>query len=219
MILISILFRRGNQLTADKAIADLERQGSHILYTLQSKQRYEKMLATGRLRGDGRSVNWLYRMAYRCLTDHARKHFDKPTFPTYPVWAWYWPKPTPTTCTKYWWGNIDEYVVIEFEADRSKFIPSDWEVFDYCHCGGYVPDSQADWDRWANLPYETEADELASAAEAEASWYKVFDLNWRRNTDFAPLKTDGKKPYQLRIQVIMSEIRLEAVRKVTHFKR
>lgn len=181
-----------------------------IMWTIQHEAAWEAFEKSGILVADenhlfcGDDMRFAYDWISRQMT---QKIGAAPQGVHYPVWAWY-----------LWEGKRKRQdlrnagyaergtpmVQITFEAEKTEFLLSDFDLWCRILAGDFLARSEAEWDAfYAENPHPTQKD-------VEASWSRVFDLTaFEPNWDYPP---DRKS-----VQATLWQIKMEQVKKVEHF--
>lgn len=109
-------------------------------------------------------------------------------------------------------------VRIEFEADETQVLLSDFELWHYVLNYWYLPESEADGEAFEAELAKVSLSYYASKPlpdpkyhkRIERSWLRIFDLNW--SCDGIASQKEDKS-----IQTALWELRIESIKKVQEF--
>ena len=169
------------------------------LWTLQDVSDWEEMQKSGILQrssgfipdpGFADSYNWMMEQMNLRIPNYTGRS---------PIWAWYQPKPD---LRIYAWGIPagEQNVRIEFHAERSTILLSDFDAWHAVLNNWYLPTTQAEED---SLRYSEE--------EKRESWQHIFDLELLANS---PLWGPEGTQY---IQAVIEKVAIDQVVRVTPF--
>lgn len=174
-----------------------------VLWTVQHKNAYDKMLADGVLRADN---NFLFcgdsfSFAYDWMSEQMSARIGKPPHGvSYPVWAWYRQngvrkRPDMRSCGRCGAAGTP-IVLITFEIPDNQVLLSDFDMWHCILCNAYLATGEKDDDSFNG-----------SEEAKRKSWNRVFDI-------------DAESGYWLgnkMTQATVWEIRKEQVIKAEHF--
>jgi hypothetical protein len=125
------------------------------------------------------------------MKSQMRQRLGKPPFEDcYPIWAWFqWQGCDKKRPDLRFSGHIpsrETGVLIEFHAEESKVLLSDFELWHYVLNYWYLPYSIEDEARFdavltslaANTPSEVPTSNQTFHADIRKSWDKIFDIHW-----------------------------------------
>ena len=180
------------------------------LWTIQHIDAYENMKKTGVLHAN---EQFLFcqddmRYAYDWIAQQMCTRIGAPPADVeYPVWAWYqWEGKRKRRDLRHagYAKRGTPMVQIEFEAEETTILLSDFDDWHLVLGNHYIADNEADLDRFY-LPGSEE-----SQGEICASWEKVFDLDrYTPNWDCPPERQS--------IQACVWEVHMSQVKKVEFF--
>ena len=173
-----------------------------ILWTIQHKNAYEKMMATGSLTADD---DYLFAPEFNyqpyCWISEKMKEYigDPPSDVHFPVWAWYqWEsvrkRPDMRTHRR-WTTKGTPIVLITFEIPDDKVLLSDFDMWHVILNDDYLPLT------------ESEDKDVFTEEEKLSSWNNVFQYDVVTDFWAAPKTT----------QATMWEVKKEWVLKAEHF--
>lgn len=188
---------------------------SMLLWTIQNKIAYDKMLETGSLRAND---NYLFandhenlKNAYDWISEKMREKIGNPPDSSihYPVWAWYqWEgkrkRPDMRTHGK-WCETGTPIVLITFDIPDDKVVLSDFDMWHSPLNNWELPLTEEESDAFDRLKEVSTEDEIKKAIRN--SWENVFLYNLV-NEYWNPPKTT---------QATMWEIKKEWVKKAEFF--
>jgi len=173
-----------------------------ILWTIQHKKVYEKLLENGVVRGTPMYIALEdFKEAYEWMAVQMRKRIgNPPEDAVYPMWAWYqWEgkrkRPDMRVHGRGWSEKGTPIVLLTLDVPDRCVLLSD---FDYWHVvlnNGEII-----------FPYNEF--KYYSKEEGEKSWENIFDIS---------CSFDGEEHHFLSTQATMWEIKAEWVVKVEHF--
>ena len=174
-----------------------------VLWTIQHRAAYERMLKTGTLRADERYILWgkEFLEAYRWLSDQMRTRIGLPPAGVrFPVWAWYrWEgvraRPDMRSFLWHWAPKGTPVVLMTVDVPDAQVLLSDFDYWNAVMCG---------WN--LIFPYSDTA--VYTEAETRKSWENIFDIT---------CSFDGKLPQPLSTQATMWEVKAAWVKKAEHF--
>lgn len=173
-----------------------------ILWTIQHKAAYDKMLFTGTLRADEDHLfcqdDLLF--AYSWMTKQMQKRIgDPPEGVRFPVWAYYqWEgiRKRPDMRSHRRWGEKDQPIVLlTIDVPDNRVLLSDFDMWHSVLNNSYLPLSEAD-----DIDNPTEADKMKS-------WERIFNIDSTTEYWDVPKST----------QATFWELKREWVKKTEHF--
>ncbi len=119
------------------------------LWTIEREGAWDRALARGSLRADGRRVGPLFHPAYQWMTRQMGRRLSPPAFPaSAPVWAWYqWHDARQRRPDLRSRGHLSPGapgVLLEFTAPATDVILSDFQLWHFALNYWYLPTSGAD---------------------------------------------------------------------------
>lgn len=173
-----------------------------ILWTIQHKEAYDKLLKNGAIRGTPMYiVDESFKEAYEWMVVQMRNRIgNPPEGVTYPVWAWYqWEgnrkRPDMRVHGRGWSAKGTPIVLLTLDVPDSCVLLSD---FDYWHVVLNNGEIIFPYNEFAHYSKE----------ERQRSWENIFDIS---------CSFDGDEHPFLSTQATMWEIKAEWVVKVEHF--
>jgi len=195
-----------------------------ILWTIQTLSAWEMLQSTGCLQAIGPSMEEHFRSAYIWMKDQMRQRLGKPPCAgCFPYWAWFqWHGCNKRRPDLRFSGHLprsEAGVLIEFHAEESEVLLSDFELWHYVLNYWYLPHSNKDEARFdaileslaANTPSEVHASNQVFHADVRNSWNRIFDIHWSRPniaSEFA----------QKQIQATLWRLNRKKVKNYTIFK-
>jgi hypothetical protein len=164
-----------------------------ILWTIQTLSAWKMLQSTGYLQATRSSMEEHFRPAYRWMKDQMRQRLGKPPCPDcFPLWAWFqWHDCNKRRPDLRFSGHLphgETGVLIEFYAEESEVLLSDFELWHYVLNNWYLPHSNKDDARFdailasmaANTPSEVYTSNQAFRADVRNSWRRIFNIRWSR---------------------------------------
>jgi hypothetical protein len=161
-----------------------------ILWTIQSIAAWRLWKKRRVMCTDGRRINPYFRNAYRWLGNEMDERVgQRPPGVRYPVWAWYQYESSRKMKPDLRSSGLEirgaKCVRVEFEADTSQVLLSDFDRWHHVLMGSYLPESEEDDERFdrlvrgAGLSVSSRVDELPSHLRDKIilSWNRIFDLD------------------------------------------
>lgn len=194
-----------------------------VLWTIQSIGAWKKLQRCGVLCVDPRYADKDMRPAYEWMAAQMQKRLaSKPANSFLPIWAWLqWEGERKRRPDLRCGGHLAKGspgVLIEFEADETNVLLSDFDLWHYVLNYWYLPATEAEGkafdaemkkiglDYFATKPLPN----LKYHQRIEKSWMRIFDLSWSSEGI-----SDQRKAKS--IQAVLWELRKEKVRKAQTF--
>lgn len=194
-----------------------------ILWTIQTLEAWKILNRDGGLRADPSRVEDYWRPAYQWMAAQMRQRLDcQPSESSLPIWAWFqWHgehKRRPDLRSSAHLPKGTRGVRIEFEANETQVLLSDFELWHYVLNYWYLPESEAEGEAFEAELAKVGLSYYASKPlpdpkyheRIERSWLRIFDLNW--SCDGIASRKEDKS-----IQAALWELRMENIRKVQVF--
>ena len=164
-----------------------------ILWTIQTLSARKMLQSTGYLQAIRSSTEEHFRPAYRWMKDQMRQRLGKPPCAgCFPLWAWFqWHGFNKRRPDLRFSGHLprgETGVLIEFHAEESEVLLSDFELWHYVLNYWYLPKSNKDETRFdamlaslaAKTPSEVRTSDQVFHADVRNSWKRIFDVHWSR---------------------------------------
>jgi hypothetical protein len=164
-----------------------------ILWTIQTLSAWKMLQSRGRLHTIRSCMEDHFRPAYRWMKGQMRQRLGQPPFAAcFPLWAWFqWHGCNKRRPDLRFSGHLpcgETGVLIEFHAEESEVLLSDFELWHYVLNYWYLPHSNEDEARFdailvslaANTPSEVPTSNQAFHADVRKSWEQIFDIHWSR---------------------------------------
>lgn len=155
------------------------------LWTIQTQAKWERAQKFGWLSGDGRFVIRDFRPAYRWMREQLRQRCKPCQGLSYPIWAWYAPKPDLRMSSHLPRGT--EGVRIEFMALKQRVLLSDFQAWHAVLMNTEVSLSEEEQEAFYRRKEDAEGDFGMTArhnALTQQSWERIFDLELLRTTGY-----------------------------------
>ena len=192
-----------------------------ILWTIQPAEAVATLERTGVLVANAGDPRPDFAAAYRWMSAQMTRRIGPGTQGGRPLWAWYaWGgrrNPRPDLRCREYLEEGTRGARLEFEADASQTLLSDFALWHRVLNDGYCATSERDWDSFIALESRLTASDIRLRAthpvlrsKIEASWDRIFELDRFSEGWIAKRAHKG-------IQATFWELPLHAVRDIKWF--